>query len=449
MATSTSNDCQKPSDHATVFADSAALKELLETGSAEAPQGKGPFASQLLEPLVVENTPRSYQVASRPHRHSRLPANDKAFAWPYYVRQTVCVSLVLLAAALFCHGMRASSNAVIPSTSEPSASTANTSPVSHVRGGKSLRSKPIEDVRVGDRIVGYNPIREQADLVEPDPTNWRKLSLHMTKESGHGLWIDLLRPVAWIEEHNARVGTTIHLDLFEMGAVGDAEVTYLGPCPRIHPGTGTIVTGTFKHQADENTNVVRLQLEDQIELTGVTDNHPYWSEDRQDFVEVGQLNIGELVDTAYGLKRVVSVTPIEHNGFLYNLETTEHVYRVGSLGTLVHNTCAGYHHFVLRSLGSKTPYRHRSLTYLNEVEHTRLHRELNDFLRKQTKTLANGKKVDMLPRRGNSGKNIIRRFSSEERITAMSNFYKTYDGGKYHQHFLNELKVATQHGWFK
>ncbi len=201
---------------------------------------------------------------------------------------------------------------------------------------------PIEDVRVGDRLAGRNPIREQAETVESDPATWRKISLYMTKDSGLGLWIDLLRPLTWIEEHDAQPGNTIFIDLYEMGAVGDAKVTYLGPCPPIKPGKGNVVTGMFKHQADENTKVVHLKLEDQIELTGVTDNHPYWSEDRQDFVAVGELRTGELVDTAYGLKRVISVTPIEHHGFLYNLETTEHVFRVGSLGTLVHNSCPDF-----------------------------------------------------------------------------------------------------------
>jgi hypothetical protein len=46
---------------------------------------------------------------------------------------------------------------------------------------------------------------------------------------------------------------------------------------------------------------------------------------------------------------------LEYSGFLYNLETTEHVYRVGSLGTLVHNACAvgayevdGGHHILAK-----------------------------------------------------------------------------------------------------
>ncbi len=226
------------------------------------------------------------------------------------------------------------------------------------------RTRPIQDVEVGDRVAGRNPIREQAEGIEPDPATWRKISFYMTKETGLELWIDLLRPLEWIEEYDAKLGSTIFIDLYEMGAVGNAEVTYLGPCPDIKPGRGTVVTGTFKHRADKSSNVVRLKLEGQKELTGVTDNHAYWSVDRQDFVEVGNLRIGETVDTEYGVRRVISVTPIEYTDFLYNIETTEHVYRVGSLGTLVHNSCAltryaddgGHHIFSKRAFEGLAGY---------------------------------------------------------------------------------------------
>jgi hypothetical protein len=204
---------------------------------------------------------------------------------------------------------------------------------------KRLVTKSIEDVLVGDRMVGRNPIREQAEGTEPDPATWRKISLFIRKDTGSGLWIDLLRPSEWIEEHDARTGGTIFLDLPEIGAVGNAEVTHLGPCPPIQPGDGTIVTGTFKHQADEYSRLIELRLEGQPEPTGVTESHAYWSVDRQAFVEVGKLDRGELVDTVHGPRRVLSIEPMEYSGFLFNLETTEHVYRVGSLGTLVHNSC--------------------------------------------------------------------------------------------------------------
>ncbi len=95
----------------------------------------------------------------------------------------------------------------------------------------------------------------------------------------------------------------------------------------------------FVHRASEDSHVVELRLEGQEEATGVTANHPYWSVDRREFVGAGDLHEGEGVDTEFGVRRVVSVSPAAYGDALYNIETTEHVYRVGSLGTLVHNSC--------------------------------------------------------------------------------------------------------------
>jgi hypothetical protein len=198
--------------------------------------------------------------------------------------------------------------------------------------------KKIRDIRVGERILGQNPIREQAEGREPNPKTWRHISLHIKKSDGRALWIELLRPVEWVTYQKAETGKSIWMDLPEMGARGEADVIAISDCPAIQPGSGTVVTGTFKHECD-GRNVVLLQIEDQEEPTKVTTNHPYWSTDREEFVAVGQLQVGEQVDTEHGLRKVVSITPFEYKGFLYNLETTEHVYRVGSLGTLVHNSC--------------------------------------------------------------------------------------------------------------
>jgi len=141
---------------------------------------------------------------------------------------------------------------------------------------RQLRLKPVEDFEVGDRMVGTNPIREQVETVEPDPATWRKVSLHMRKQNGLSLWIELLRPQEWIKSAGAKVRKTIDLDLAELGAVGEAEVIKIEPCPVIKPGKGTIVTGKFVHESD-GKNVVELRLEGQAEPTGVTTNHPYWS----------------------------------------------------------------------------------------------------------------------------------------------------------------------------
>jgi hypothetical protein len=311
MATATKNDKQDYVEHASVFGDPESLYE------------------------VCGGKPVGNKCRKTSARNSTAAHSDRVFLWRNRLTRILSAALVLFGAALIYLG----TTRPVATNSALVSPTTSSSPTSKTLGEKQLTAKPIQDIRVGERLVGRNPIREQAELVEPDPASWRKISLHMTKGSGLGLWIELLRPLTWIEEHGVEPGNTVFIDLHEMGAAGDAQVIDLGPCPEIARGNGTVVTGTFQHQADANTKVIQLGLEDQIELTTVTDNHPYWSVDRQDFVEAGKLQTGERVDTEYGLKRVSSVTPIEHKGFLYNLETTEHVYRVGSIGALVHNSC--------------------------------------------------------------------------------------------------------------
>jgi hypothetical protein len=74
---------------------------------------------------------------------------------------------------------------------------------------------------------------------------------------------------------------------------------------------------------------------------GCTANHPFWSEDRQEFVEAGQLRPGERVRTRLDeIAHVVQVKPRPPTKWVYNLEVQgEHVYEVGPGGVLVHNAC--------------------------------------------------------------------------------------------------------------
>jgi len=302
-----------------------ALGEVLDDMKRERPAGPG----QPHDGLSASKTIRS--PAYRPVACTSAVSHSREDpARPYSRLRWLGIATGLCFAIAFLSGGLDSWNPFAKSHSPSMAASPNA--VSQSRGPV---TKAIDDVRVGDRVIGTNPIREQAELVEPTPDSWRRISLTMTKDGGRSLWIELLRPVAWTESHNAAIGESIYLDLEEMGAVGYAHVTGLGPCPKIKSGEGTIVTGTFKHESDSNSKVVRLRLERQAEATGVTTNHPYWSVDRQAFVPVGELQEGERVDTYLGESRVVSITVAEYSGYLYNLETLEHVYRVGSLGTTI------------------------------------------------------------------------------------------------------------------
>jgi hypothetical protein len=251
-------------------------------------------------------------------------------------------------------------------------------PVSLPAASPKLITRPIEDICPGMRVLASNP-EETESLADSDVTaeDWRLVSLTMTKEEGGTLRVQLLRPIEWLvteaviliadaddpqslfvnvpsipaapdtEDYKLQrllLGQTIHLDLPELGAQGPAMVTAIDPCPPLdkpQPGR-RMVTGAFRHSA---ANVVDLQVGSESESFGVTDNHPFWSVDRGEFVEAGLLRIGEQLQCADGtITQVTRITPRRGPPVeVYNFEVdAEHVYHVGTSGVLVHNACHGY-----------------------------------------------------------------------------------------------------------
>jgi len=203
---------------------------------------------------------------------------------------------------------------------------------------RKLITQPIETIRVGQRVLGTNPNRDELEpFEEPDPETWRTIEVEQIKPSGKRLYATLLRPLEWIEEELDPQTNTIDLDLPELGAEGTAKVLRIGPCPPIAAGAGHIVTATFKHEPDGELLTVTIG-DDQI---GCTANHPFWSEDRQGFIEAGQLRQGERVRTRLEqVAAVVSIKPRPPTDWVYNLEVLGgHVYEVGPNGALVHSAC--------------------------------------------------------------------------------------------------------------
>lgn len=251
-------------------------------------------------------------------------------------------------------------------------------PVSLPAASPKLITRPIESIRPGMRVLADNPEESEA-LPDADvtPENWRLVTMQMTKENGGTLHVQLLRPIEWLVTEavvliveakdpqelfvspaptNADRGTvdlslqrlllgqSIYLDLPALGAQGPATVTAIDACPSLDaamPGR-RLVTGTFRHSA---ANVIDVQIGSESEPFGVTDNHPFWSVDRDQFVEAGQLKIGENLQCAdTTITQVTRITPRRGPPVeVYNFEVdAEHVYHVGSSGVLVHNTCHGY-----------------------------------------------------------------------------------------------------------
>lgn len=245
---------------------------------------------------------------------------------------------------------------------------------------------------------------ERTSWHEPDWSRWFHLSLTMPKQDGSELKIELLRPEQWVRSQIGFVvdekaastkpaedapkpqdetspdsptvtavasgsasvplsplrplyrdlaltsaaldlanvelrGLTVEMDLPEMGAIGTAIITKLRPCPHISPGPGRPVTATFSHPP--STQVLDVYFAGQSDPIGVTDNHLFWSVDRQQFLAIGKMNLGEQVQTFQGdTKRIEQKLPRPGPQTVYNLEVYgEHVYFVGGQGLLVHNSC--------------------------------------------------------------------------------------------------------------
>jgi hypothetical protein len=200
-------------------------------------------------------------------------------------------------------------------------------------------TKPIEQIRVGDRVKALNPELDASRryVREVDAPNWRRLHLRSVKPDGSAVDIQLLREVDWVEAMQAQPGKLIELNLNEFGADGFATVLAVAPCPPIAGGKGLIVTGTYEHSA---RSVIDVQVEGGTSI-GCTSNHLFWSEDRFSFVPAGQLKVGEKLRTSgNSVASVAAISPRIASEKVYNLEVDiENVYYVSNLGVLVHNTC--------------------------------------------------------------------------------------------------------------
>ena len=231
--------------------------------------------------------------------------------------------------------------------------------------------KKISEIHIGEKSVGHNP--QGIEASESDSEIFQKVKhngytlLYLKKNQTLSV-IELLRPENWLESENIQIrrgsddkvledseleqfdlakefnrddedyDLEVWIELPEMGVVGWSTLVAIDDQVKIQDGPGNVVTGTFAHISD---NVIDLQIEGQDKTIGCTGNHPFWSADRQEFIEAGQLLEGEQVLLYSGeTKRVVQKLPRPGPQVVYNLEVyAEHVYHVTQDGVLVHNNC--------------------------------------------------------------------------------------------------------------
>jgi hypothetical protein len=174
-----------------------------------------------------------------------------------------------------------------------------------------------------------------------------------------------------------------------------------------------------------------------------TAEHPFYVDGRG-WVPAGELRPGDLLVSHDGQR--VAVAELYDTGTyerVYNLAIRSfHTYFVCDetwpFSVWAHNAYApaGRHHFVPRFTGNEM---RNGTKWLSEAEHSALHTALNNFL----------KPLGMAPKRGWGGAKIIKAFTKEQRVQALYDFYKDYQGGKYFQDFINELGYISEHGLLK
>jgi hypothetical protein len=137
---------------------------------------------------------------------------------------------------------------------------------------------PIEEIQLGQRLLGANPLADDVELDEPGPACARTVVLEARKPDGNLVHAELIWPLELIEETGAAVGGEIGITFGEIETTGTARVVAIGPCPELEPGPGTLVIGRYRHDVAD-VPMVQLTLDDGSESVDVTANHPYWSVD--------------------------------------------------------------------------------------------------------------------------------------------------------------------------
>lgn len=210
--------------------------------------------------------------------------------------------------------------------------------------------------------VNLSETTKALDSEEITPETWKMLEITLVKEDGDRLDISLLRPNWWIKKVNAYVGSTIYLDMPEMGAVGYSQVLSIKPTSadsRNSKKGYDVVTGKFTHLSDK---VYDLYFEGTKDPLGVTESHPIWSNDRNGWIRAGDLNVGETVQTKE--KQTVLLKKIKRYGKhrVYNLEVHKsHTFYVSELAILVHNSCFPDSKEIAKRLGTNEKTFHKQV----------------------------------------------------------------------------------------
>jgi hypothetical protein len=196
----------------------------------------------------------------------------------------------------------------------------------------------------GDNRIFSRPM----DKEEITPYTWKWIHLRVKEKDDNYTNVYLRRPNWWFLEKGAtRVGSSIHLNIPQVGINRDVSVVKIYPNQLdtrlwdIQKEGNTVIrpiTGKVEHYAN---NVVDLHFKgDEQKPLSVTTNHLLWSNDRDNWVAVGDLVEGEKVTTKEGVVTVKERIDKEGWYVVYDLEVyRDHNFLVGYYNVLAHNGC--------------------------------------------------------------------------------------------------------------
>ena len=191
----------------------------------------------------------------------------------------------------------------------------------------------IENIRLGDRVetTSSHP-RTRV------PHSWMAAYLRLATDDGTGrvFHIGLLRPKTWFAAQGVSApGDELFLELGELGATGRAVIQRIDESPHIGEGNGRLVLMTATHASND---VYELSFVEGGEPLRGTGGHPLYSLDRDDWVRVRDLQVGERLQTAEGAVSVEALEKVRGEHRVYNLEVEgDHEYLVGEAGVRAHN----------------------------------------------------------------------------------------------------------------
>jgi RHS repeat-associated protein len=201
--------------------------------------------------------------------------------------------------------------------------------------------RPIESFRVGERI--WTSGTDTTPDTPIDPAEWRLYTLELVGDPTRQGILEILRPAEW-QTSTTTDGDSywLWLEIPEWGVSGYARLLNVAPCPPIEPGPGRIVL--MRSATRYVGEMATLKLAGVADIITGTADHPIFSEDRGEYVPLGDLTPGERVRTADGWAIVESLARCRGQQEVYNLEVdAEHRYFVGSNGVEGHNAdaCGG------------------------------------------------------------------------------------------------------------